>query len=93
MKKSLLSLLGLAALISVETKAQISDKTDFVGALHSDAAYDWTKKWTNWNPKATVYPAATDSTTLNDASGVKAITGTLTLDANKVYKLKRSLKI
>jgi hypothetical protein len=67
--------------------AQTIEKVNFVGALHRDASKDWTKGWTEWNPKNAVYPAATETTTLNDASGIKNITGTVTLDATKVYLL------
>jgi hypothetical protein len=56
--------------------------------LSPDASKDWTKSWTNWDPKNASYGAVSDSTTLNDASGEKAITTTVTLDASKVYLLK-----
>jgi len=67
--------------------AQTIEKVNFVGALHRDASKDWTKGWTEWNPKNAVYPSATETSTLNDASGIKNITGTVTLDATKVYLL------
>lgn len=69
-------------------------KTTFVGALSADDAADWTKGWANWNPKAAVYPAPTDTVTLNamisslPTPGEINITGTLSLDASKVYLLK-----
>ena len=53
-----------------------------------DSKKDWTKTWTTWDPKNASYGAITDSTTLNDASGEKSITGTLTLSASQVYLLK-----
>jgi hypothetical protein len=56
--------------------------------LSPDASKDWTKNWTSWDPKNATYGAVSDSTTLNDASGEKAITTTVTLDASKVYLLK-----
>lgn len=93
MKKPLLSLLGIIALFAIESKAQITDVTSFVGALSTDPAKDWTKTWTNWTPSTTVYPATTDAVTLNDASHVKVITGNLTLDANQVYLLTSILSI
>jgi len=68
--------------------AQVIEKVNFVGALSPDASKDWTKNWTNWDPKNANYGAVSDSTTLNDASGEKAITTTVTLDASKVYLLK-----
>ncbi len=64
-------------------------QTSFVGALNSDANADWTAGWTNWDPKNTTYPAPTDLNTLDgSATGVKKITGTLTLDATKTYLMK-----
>ncbi len=69
-------------------------KTDYVGALSADLAADWTKTWTNFDPKTTVYPAPTDTVTLNGTlaslpvPGEKSITNTLTLDATKTYLLK-----
>lgn len=68
--------------------------TSYVGALSSDPATDWTQNWTNWDPKNTAYPAATDTTTLNGMVtglpilGEKEILGSVTLDANVVYLLK-----
>jgi hypothetical protein len=67
--------------------AQVIEKVNFVGALHRDASKDWTKGWTEWNPKNASYPSTTDATTLNDASGIKTISTTVTLDASKVYLL------
>ncbi len=84
MKKILLIASVFAANMLV---AQTIEKVNFVGALHRDASKDWTKGWTEWNPKNAVYPAVTETTTLNDASGIKNITGTVTLDATKVYLL------
>jgi len=66
----------------------VIEKVNYVGALSPDASKDWTKNWTNWDPKNANYGAVSDSTTLNDASGEKAITTTVTLDASKVYLLK-----
>lgn len=69
-------------------------KTSYVGALSADASADWTKTWTNWDPKTTNYPAPTDLTTLDGTAaalpvpGVKNITTTLTLDATKTYLLR-----
>lgn len=69
-------------------------KTTYVGALSADASADWTKTWTNWDPKTTNYPAPTDLTTLDGTAaslpvpGVKNVTAVLTLDATKTYLLK-----
>lgn len=67
--------------------AQVIEKVNYVGALHRDASKDWTKGWTEWNPKQASYSSTTDATTLNDASGIKSISTTVTLDASKVYLL------
>jgi hypothetical protein len=72
----------------LNANAQVIEKVNYVGALSPDASKDWTKNWTNWDPKNANYGAVSDSTTLNDASGEKAITTTVTLDASKVYLLK-----
>jgi len=73
--------------------AQTLEKVNFVGALHRDASKDWTKGWTEWNPKNATYGAVTDSTTLNDASSVKKISSTVTLDAKIVYLLRSMLVV
>jgi hypothetical protein len=94
MKKPLLTLLGVLALFAVESSAQITDKTDFVGALSTDPAKDWTKTWTNWTPGATVYPDVTDITTFCAASGgVVTISSDMTLDASKVYLLQSIVSV
>ncbi len=99
MKKNLLLLLSgafsllFASALSAQTDFRFV-KTAYVGALSADAAADWTKTWTNWDPKTANYPAPTDLTTLDGTAtslpvpGVKDITTTVTLDANKVYLLK-----
>jgi len=99
MKKNLLFLLSSAfcllftSALSAQTDFKF-EKTTYVGALSADAAADWTKTWTNWDPKTTNYPAPTDLTTLDGMAaslpvpGVKDITTTVTLDATKVYSLK-----
>lgn len=84
MKKIIIATCVFAANLLV---AQTIEKVNFVGALHRDAAKDWTKGWTEWDPKNASYGAVTETTTLNDASGIKNITGTVTLDASKVYSL------
>jgi hypothetical protein len=68
--------------------------TSYVGALSDVAASDWTNGWTNFDPKNAVYGAPTDTVTLNGMlstlaiPGEKDITGTVTLDATKIYLLK-----
>lgn len=91
MKKFLLSLAAVCSLYSAN--AQIIEKVNYLGALDKDPKKDWTKTWTNWDPKNATYGAVTDSTTLNDASGEKLITGTLTLSSSQVYLLKTILVI
>ena len=91
MKKILLSIAAVCALLSAN--AQVIEKVNYLGALDKDAKKDWTKNWTNWDPKNASYGAITDSTTLNDASGEKLITTTLTLSASQVYLLKTILVI
>lgn len=84
MKKiTFIALLATASALS----AQVIEKVNYVGALHRDASKDWTKGWTEWNPKQASYSSTTDATTLNDASGIKSISTTVTLDASKVYLL------
>ena len=70
MKKILLSLSALFCLLNAN--AQVIEKVNYVGALSPNASKDWTKDWTNWDPKNANYGAVSDSTTLNDASGEKA---------------------
>lgn len=86
MKKLFLSTAALLAMFSVN--AQIIEKVNFIGALDKDASKDWTKNWTNWDPKNANYGAATDSTTLNSSSGKMEITTTITLNASTVYLLR-----
>ena len=86
MKKIILYLLfGASALNS---QAQFFEKVDYAGALSTDPSKDWTKGWTNWNPKSTAYPIFTDTTTLTSSTGEVDITSTVELDASKVYLLQ-----
>ncbi len=73
--------------------AQVIEKVNYVGALHRDASKDWTKGWTEWNPKNASYASVTDTVTLNDASSIKKITSTVTLDAKTVYLLRSMLVV
>lgn len=98
MKKNVLALmLGVCGVAISALHAQTSfkfEKTSYVGALGADPAKDWTTGWTEWSPKTASYPAPTDLTTLDGTAaslpvpGELNITGTLTLDASKVYLLK-----
>jgi len=73
--------------LASQLNGQFIQMVNYAGALSSDASQDWTKGWAEWNPKQASYGVATETTTLNDASGIKNITGTVTLDASKVYLL------
>ena len=86
MKKVLLYILFGA--VALNSQAQFFEKVDYAGALSTDPSKDWTKGWTEWNPKTSIYPDVTDTTTLCSSTGEVDITGTLTLDASKVYLLK-----
>jgi hypothetical protein len=85
MKK--ITFLSVAVAVASQLNGQFIQLVNHVGALSSDASQDWTKGWAEWNPKQASYGVATETTTLNDASGIKNITGTVTLDASKVYLL------
>jgi hypothetical protein len=85
MKK--ITFLSVAVAVASQLNGQFVQMVNYAGALSSDASQDWTKGWAEWNPKQASYGVATETTTLNDASGIKNITGTVTLDASKVYLL------
>ncbi len=87
MKKHLFLTMVASFAAMSQMKAQFIEVVPYAGALSGDASEDWTKGWVNWTPQTTNYPATTDATTLNDASGIKNITGTVTLDSTKVYLL------
>lgn len=85
-----LTLLFLTAM-SVNIFAQTSffEPTDYVGALSSDPAKDWTKDWTNFDPFNTVYPVVTNNSLLDattEVTGRKEIPNNTTLDG--IYLLK-----
>ncbi|MEP6647016.1 MAG: hypothetical protein ABJC12_07995, partial [Saprospiraceae bacterium] len=100
MKKCLLiGILFLTVVLLQTISAQSNFKlqtTNYVGALSSDPASDWTTGWTNFDPNSTVYPDPTDVATLNGMSGSLPVPGekeltsgnTLTLDASKTYLLQ-----
>lgn len=83
MKK--ITFLSVAVALASQLNGQFIQMVNHAGALSSDASQDWTKGWAEWNPKQASYGVATETTTLNDASGIKNITSTVTLDASKVY--------
>jgi len=85
MKK--ITFLSIVVALASQLNGQFIQMVNYAGALSSDASQDWTKGWAEWNPKQASYGVATETTTLNDASGIKNITGTVTLDASKVYLL------
>jgi hypothetical protein len=85
MKK--ITFLSVVVALASQLNGQYIQMVNHAGALSSDASQDWTKGWAEWNPKQANYGNATEITTLNDASGIKNITGTVTLDASKVYLL------
>ena len=98
MKKNLQILMIVLAACSASFLAAQSnfkfEQTSYVGALSGDPAKDWTKGWSNWDPKTTAYTAPTDTVVLNGMVstlpkvGEKLITNTVTLDASKTYLLK-----
>ena len=98
MKKHLHLLIAILSILVVNTTfAQTGFKlqgTTWIGALTEDTNKDWTKGWTNFDPKTAVYAAATDLTTLDGMAttlpvpGKKEITTNTTLDATKVYLLR-----
>jgi hypothetical protein len=95
MKKQLQTLIAvICLLIATNISAQFKlEGTNYIGAMTDAAVSDWTKGWTNFDPKNAVYAAPTDLTTLDGMAatlptvGKKEITTTLTLDATKVYLL------
>jgi hypothetical protein len=105
MKNRILFLMiGLSFMVFQQLNAQATFKfqrVSYAGALSPDGgASDWTKEgWTNFDPKNAVYPAVTDTTTLNGMlasnpiPGELVVTGTLTLSASKVYLLKGFVEI
>ena len=97
----ILALLFVSTLQSLTAQSTFKlTQTGYVGALRPETSNDWTKGWTNFDPKNAVYADATDTVTLNGIygkteagaalpiSGEKDITGTVTLTASTVYLLK-----
>ncbi len=93
MKRQLRPLIAVIFAMTLNTLSAQSFKlegTTYIGAMPEATTADWTKGWTNFDPKNAVYGDPTDLTTLDGmaSGGKKDITGTLTLDATKVYALK-----
>ena len=90
--KKITQLFMLTGLSAMAAQAQFIEQVNYIGALESDPAKDWTAGWTNFNPQQTSYAAITDDTTLNaiatGSGGIKNINGTRTLSASTVYGLK-----
>lgn len=86
MKKLLTMLVAFLGLAT--TQAQFFEKVNYAGALSTDPSKDWTKGWTEWNPKTTIYPEVTDTVTFFSSTGKVEITSDVTLDPSKVYLLK-----
>lgn len=87
-QKVSIALLTFAAM-TANAQTSFFEPTDYVGALSSDPAKDWTKDWTNFDPFNTAYAAPTNTTLLDattEASGRKEIPNNTTLDG--VYLLK-----
>lgn len=91
MKKITNIMTAAALLFAGVAKGQFFEVVNYAGALSPNASEDWTKGWTNWDPKTASYAAVTDTTTLNGMAGSTAgelvITTTVTLDKSKVYRL------
>ncbi len=72
MKKILLYVLFGA--VALNSQAQFFEKVYYAGALSTDPSKDWTKGWTEWNPKTSIYPDVTDTTTFCSSTGEIEIT-------------------
>jgi len=87
MKKLILILVAALGFVS-SSEAQFFEKVNYIGALESSSVKDWTKTWTQWNPKNAPYGTVSDTNTLSSPLGEVNITATLTLDPAKVYLLR-----
>ena len=87
MKKLILILVAVIGFIS-SSEAQFFEKVNYIGALETSSSKDWTKSWTQWNPKNATYGNLSDTNTLSSPLGEVNITATLTLDPAKVYLLR-----
>ena len=79
MKKQLLSILAIVCLLVNTLSAQVVPSrlvgTDYIGALTEATANDWTKGWTNYDPKTAVYGDPTDLTTLDGMAAANPVPG------------------
>ena len=87
MKKLILILVAALGFVS-SSEAQFFEKVNYIGALESSSSKDWTKGWTQWDPKNAPYGNVSDTNTLSSSTGEVNITATLTLDPAKVYLLR-----
>ena len=87
MKKLILILVAALGFVS-SSEAQFFEKVNYIGALESSSSKDWTKGWTQWDPKNAPYGNVSDTNTLSSPLGEVNITATLTLDPAKVYLLR-----
>ncbi len=78
----------LSAVMCLTANAQFFEKVNHIGALESNSSKDWTKSWTQWNPKNATYGTVSDTNTLSSPLGEVNITATITLDPSKVYLLR-----
>jgi len=87
MKKLILILVAALGFVS-SSEAQFFEKVNYIGALESSSSKDWTKGWTQWDPKNAPYGTVSDTNTLSSSTGEVNITATLTLDPAKIYLLR-----
>ena len=87
MKKLILILVAALGFVS-SSEAQFFEKVNYIGALESSSVKDWTKTWTQWDPKNAPYGTVSDTNTLSSPLGEVNITATITLDPAKVYLLR-----
>ena len=87
MKKLILILIAALGFVS-SSEAQFFEKVNYIGALESSSVKDWTKTWTQWDPKNAPYGTVSDTNTLSSPLGEVNITATITLDPAKVYLLR-----
>ena len=87
MKKLILILVAALGFVS-SSEAQFFEKVNYIGALESSSVKDWTKTWTQWDPKNAPYGTVSDTNTLSSPLGEVNITATITLDPSKVYLLR-----
>ena len=59
----------LSAVMCLTANAQFFEKVNHIGALESNSSKDWTKSWTQWNPKNATYGTVSDTNTLNSPTG------------------------